>query len=576
MIKKRIYLILREFIEIYRGGLVGFSVLTILVAISLIGPLIYRVDPYQTNYSQKIIVYTLDLGNQRIIYKKSLDDLAVKKIEMFEDKMILLDSNGDLLMSNKDLSNIKIVTRGIKDFSIDKVEHRVFILTFDEKICSLDLRNIEGFSLNNQNCLPAKETNRVLASRDLLILVSNKSIILFLFASSKYLETPLPRQDLTALEICGNYLLLGFSSGDLYTINILSNLTITHQRIYRGSISNILCVSGGVAYLLGEKGFVANYNVSSGEYYSLYLDTTRSIVDGYLIKDQVYLVDDMGTIFIILSNGQIKKLDYVSLENTKRLFIDENSKIYLIGYGIYAETLSPPSWKHLLGTDYLGRDIFAQIMMGIKISLFIGALVSLIVLLIGSTLGLLAGYFRGRVDLIISSAINFTYSIPLEPFAIILAMTIRPGLHTVVLAISLLIWRTTARIVRSQTIVVSSLPMIEAARALGASSGRVIFRHVLPMIMPIILIDFANTLIYAILAESTLSFIGVGPQNIFTLGSILNAAYVTGSWRIAWWTITPGIFIGLIVWSIYMIIRSLEPRFNPKLRYTQQNNIKII
>ncbi|MGC9149092.1 MAG: ABC transporter permease [Sulfolobales archaeon] len=570
-----IYAILKEISEIYRSGLIGFSILTILVAISLIGPFVYRLDPYQTNYSQRIIIYKLDINNQKVLLKKSMNDLAVKKIEVLGERILLLSSDGDLMVSDKDLNNIKVIAYGIKDLSIDAIKQKAYLLTNENKVCALDLGNIEGFSLSNQNCLLAKETNRILINGDLLILIGNKNIALYNFTSKKYSEISINTQDLVSLSVCNYYLLLGSSSGDIYEVD-LSNLSIFHQRIYRGSINYILCASNHVAYILGEKGFVAIYNISSGSFDSLYLDTTRSIVDGCLFKHQVYLVDDLGTIFIFSSSDQVKKIDYVSLENTRKIYLDENGKIYLIGYGLYADTLSPPSIKHFLGTDYLGRDLFAQILVGVKISLLIGALVSLIVLLIGSTLGLLAGYFRGKIDLLISSLINFTYSIPLEPFAIILAMTIRPGLHTVVLAISLLIWRTTARIVRSQTIVVSSLPMIEAARALGASSSRIIFRHVLPMVMPIILIDFANTLIYAILAESTLSFIGVGPQNIFTLGSILNTAYVTGSWRIAWWTITSGIFIGLIVWSIYMIIRSLEPRFNPKLRYTQQNNIKTI
>ncbi len=572
LIINKLIILIKDFASIYRSGFIYFSILISLILLSLVGPLIYGVDPYQTSYVSKISVHMIDPLTSRLVWRKSLQDLVIRKTVIYENKLFLLDNSNKLYISDLDLGNIELIAKNISDLSINPTNNKIYVVTDNNKLCEVDRESLLYGSIKYSNCdTYDEEIISISSTENIMILLISSGVAIYNFSSDTHMIINISPRNISSINICGNYILLGSYSGDLLVVD-LGNTNIHTQKIYRGRILDIICF-GDRSYLLGERGVLITYFIETKSYNQIYLDTTRDLVHGIVYRDHIYVVDDLGTIFIVSPSGSVDELSIASLGNTKRIYVDDERRIYLIGYGLYAETLSSPSPRHLLGTDYLGRDLFAQIMIGIRVSLFIGALVSVIVLLIGSILGLLAGYFRGRVDLLISSFINFTYSIPLEPFAILLAMTIKPGLHTVVLAISLLIWRTTARIVRSQTIVVSSLPMVEAAKALGASHTRIIFKHILPMVAPIIMIDFANTLIYAVLAESTLSFIGVGPQNIFTLGSILNTAYVTGSWRIAWWTITPGIFIGLIIWSIYMIIRSLEPRFNPKLRFTQNQQI---
>ena len=249
----------------------------------------------------------------------------------------------------------------------------------------------------------------------------------------------------------------------------------------------------------------------------------------------------------------------------KAVMID--GSLYLLSYGAFVASLEPPSLKHPFGTNYYGKDLMAQIMVGIRMSLLIGVAVAVTVTTIGSMVGMLSGYFRGKVDSVFNTIINFVYTIPLEPFAILLAMFMRPSMTTVIIAISVLIWRTTARIIRSQAMTVASSQMVEAARALGAGHLRIIARYILPAVLPLVLLDFASVVAYAILAEATLGFLGVSAQDTYTLGGILNQARLTGAWRDAWWWVAiPGIFIGSISLSIYMLVRSLEPIANPRVK----------
>jgi ABC-type dipeptide/oligopeptide/nickel transport system permease subunit len=366
-------------------------------------------------------------------------------------------------------------------------------------------------------------------------------------------------------DICGDLLVLVGQGGRIYTEN-LSSIVSTWYRPVFDDLLAVRCFGDGFI-ASGRYGSLAIY--SGRSIYALNSGTIDDLVDIVVDRDKIYAIGSRGSIVAIEAGSKtIEVFEARGVEGVRRASI-VNGNIYLLAYGSFVAGLEPPSPRHPFGTNYYGQDLMAQIMVGIRMSLFIGVAVACLVVLLGSIVGLLSGYFRGKIDSIFNTVINFVYTIPLEPFAILLAMIMRPSTLTVIIAISVLIWRTTARIIRSQTMAVASTQMVEAARALGAGHLRIIFRYILPAVLPLVLLDFASVVAYAILAEATLGFLGVGSQDTYTLGNILNQARLTGSWRIAWWWVAiPGIFIGAISLSIYMFVRSLEPLANPRIRKT--------
>ncbi|MEA2386700.1 MAG: peptide/nickel transport system permease protein, partial [Thermoleophilaceae bacterium] len=147
--------------------------------------------------------------------------------------------------------------------------------------------------------------------------------------------------------------------------------------------------------------------------------------------------------------------------------------------------LNSPSSDHLLGTTNLGRDIFSQLVVGARAALLVGGIAAVAEVVIGVVLGLLAGYYKGRVDNLVMRALDVAYALPTEPVAIVLLVFMGQSIWTVILAIVLLSWRAAARVIRAQVLSVSSRSFVKGARAVGASNTRIMFRHILPTVMPI-------------------------------------------------------------------------------------------
>ncbi|MEZ0289479.1 MAG: ABC transporter permease [Sulfolobales archaeon] len=548
-----------------RGGLAALVILISLVLLSLAGPLVYGRDPYQTNYSYLVRVYVVsrDTLDYREIY--TLKPRGVIDIAHSNDSIYIVASDYSLeRILLKPLSTEPLGRISSKSYlGIVSIDREVYLVERSGESLSLlklpTMTPIKSFSLKVNNI-----SKVVYLDRDLVVALESPSTLLLVNYTSGEYDRVYINISIKSIGVCWDrYVLVGGERGWVEYYDFLSRET-RHRMILTDDIEYIYCDESRV-YLLSRFGVIGVLNKN--------LDLVNTINTG-LTEDLVYATRYNNTLLLLGSLGSIVELDpetgfysvnSLNIRNSKSLQV-VSGEIYVIAYGVYSMDLVPPSPDFPLGTDYLGRDLLAQIMIGIRMSLAIALLVAFIVLFIGASVGIVAGYFGGRVDMILSSVINFMYSIPLEPFAILLAMILRPSMSTVIIAISILIWRTTARIIRSQVISVSSTPMIEVARALGASHTRVITRYILPAVSPVLLIDFASVVVYAILAESTLSFLGVGPQNTFTLGVILNQAIVTGSWRIGWWLLTPGVFIGLITFSLYMLIRVFEPIANPRLR----------
>jgi len=174
--------------------------------------------------------------------------------------------------------------------------------------------------------------------------------------------------------------------------------------------------------------------------------------------------------------------------------------------------LQPPSDPHLLGTDELGRDVFSRLVYGARVSLTVVLQVELLEVLIGVTLGLLAGYFRGRWDTVIMRFTDMMFAFPDILLAILIVAILGPGLHNVFIALALTGWPSMARVVRSQTLALREREFVEAARAMGLSHFRILWRHILPNLLPTIVVAVTVDSAGVVLAESALSFLGLGAQ----------------------------------------------------------------
>lgn len=214
------------------------------------------------------------------------------------------------------------------------------------------------------------------------------------------------------------------------------------------------------------------------------------------------------------------------------------------------DMMSGLSTTHLLGTDDLGRDLFARIVYGGRVSLFIGVSTVLIALAIGVTLGLMAGYFGGWLDMIIMRYIDLQWAFPNFIIAVYLVAVFGTGLSNVIIAISLAFVDDFARIARSMTLMLRQEQYIDAARTMSFSNARILFRHILPNTLAPIIVQATVSVSYAILGEASLSFLGLGVDaETPTWGLILadGRGFITQAW---WLGVFPGLAIMLVVLSI--------------------------
>lgn len=229
--------------------------------------------------------------------------------------------------------------------------------------------------------------------------------------------------------------------------------------------------------------------------------------------------------------------------------------------------LLPPSREHLLGTTYMGRDVFSQMVIGSRIAVLVGVLSALCVAFIGTNVGLIAGYFGGKTERILMGLVDVMYGVPFLPFALILVSLLGPGVENVILAIVLITWRNSSRVIRSQVLSLKTRTFIEAVKLSGASHLRILYRHVAPNVIPVSLIYVSTSMAGAIMSESSISFLGLGDPMQVSWGRILYTCYQSQSMFIApWWILPPGIAITLLVLSGYMMGRAFEEIANPKLR----------
>jgi peptide/nickel transport system permease protein len=229
--------------------------------------------------------------------------------------------------------------------------------------------------------------------------------------------------------------------------------------------------------------------------------------------------------------------------------------------------LQPPSWSHPLGTNNLGRDLLSQVMVGARVALIVGFLAAFLVTLVGTTVALLAGYFRGWVDDFLMRMVDVAYSIPLEPLAIVVLSFLKPSIWNIILVVAVLAWRDPARVIRAQVLSLVERPFVKAARVSGAGDLRIIFFHIAPNILALSHVYVAIAFGWAVIAETGISFLGFGDPRTISWGQILHQAFLSGAIRRAWWwAVPPGVCIMLTVMSVFFIGRAYEEVLNPRLR----------
>jgi peptide/nickel transport system permease protein len=229
--------------------------------------------------------------------------------------------------------------------------------------------------------------------------------------------------------------------------------------------------------------------------------------------------------------------------------------------------LAPPSWQHWLGTTLLGRDVLSQMLVGARPALLVGGLTALGTVLIGVNIGLIAGYFGGRLDSFLMRLTDMFLGLPFLPFIIIVLSLTGRSLTTMVIAMTLVMWRSTARVVRAQVLSLREMPFVAAARITGASDLAIIYREIAPNIMPIALVSVAFALAWAIITEASIGFLGFGDPAVVSWGSIVYDAYASQMmYRAPWWVVPPGIAIMVLVSAVYFVGRAYEQVVNPRLR----------
>lgn len=229
--------------------------------------------------------------------------------------------------------------------------------------------------------------------------------------------------------------------------------------------------------------------------------------------------------------------------------------------------LERPSARFPFGTDQFGRSLFGLVIWGSRVSLLVGLLAAVLSVAIGAVVGITAGHFRGWYATVMMRITDWFLVMPTLVLAIALATVMSRSLGTVVLAIGVTSWPTTARLVRAQTLAVESRPYIERAKALGGGHRHIMSRHVLPNVMPLVLAQTTLMISSAILAEATLAFLGLGDPTTVSWGGLLQdareaGAVSSGHW---WYLVPPGLAIAVVALAFTLCGRAVESVLNPKL-----------
>jgi len=227
-----------------------------------------------------------------------------------------------------------------------------------------------------------------------------------------------------------------------------------------------------------------------------------------------------------------------------------------------------PSLKHWLGTDFMGRDILSQLLAGARVAFMVGVSAAFMSIVIGTTIGMLAGYMGKFVDTLLMRLADMIMVMPTLLVVLILAALFgQLNIWTIVLIIALFRWPGVSRVIRAQTLSLKQRPFIEAAKVAGASHMRIIFRHIMPNVLPLAFLYMTFRVTSAIIIEAALAFLGFGDPSTVSWGMMLQWVWKTGHmFKAPYWLLPPGICISLITLSFYMLGRAMDEVLDPRLR----------
>ncbi len=231
-----------------------------------------------------------------------------------------------------------------------------------------------------------------------------------------------------------------------------------------------------------------------------------------------------------------------------------------------------PSFQHFLGTDNVGRDIFAQLMEGAKVAFIVGLSSAFISIVLGTVIGMISGYAGGITDIILMRIADIIMIMPSLVILLILASLFGQfNIWIIVFIIAIMRWPAVSRIIRSQTLSLKSRPFIEASKVAGASDLRIIFRHIMPNVLPLAFLYMTFRVTSAILVEAALSFLGFGDPSQVSWGMMLQWVWKSGyMFQAPYWMIPPGLCISLLTLSFYMLGRAMDEVLDPRLRKEEE------
>jgi len=304
------------------------------------------------------------------------------------------------------------------------------------------------------------------------------------------------------------------------------------------------------------------------------------------ITDQTAAIDVTATGQVagvpaaIPTGAQTKKWMRTLLRNGKAL-VGMSIVLFFVLVAVFAPLIAPgdptafvdrphqePSAAHIFGTEGQGKDVFTQTVWGARTSLTVGFVTGILATLVGLVIGMSAGYFRGKVDDILTLLMNLFLVIPGLPLLVVISAYLRPSMWTIILALAFTSWAWPARIMRSQTLSLREKDFVSAAVVSGESNARIIFREILPNMASIIVGSMFGTVIYAIGTEAALSAFGLTNVSDVTWGTILywaqnNAGLLVG----AWWSFIPaGMCIALVAFGLSLVNYGMDEITNPRLR----------
>ncbi|MFC1821731.1 ABC transporter permease [Thermodesulfobacteriota bacterium] len=231
-----------------------------------------------------------------------------------------------------------------------------------------------------------------------------------------------------------------------------------------------------------------------------------------------------------------------------------------------------PSMRHWLGTDFMGRDLFSQLLAGARVAFMVGVSAAFMSIMLGTAIGMVAGYKGKTIDTLLMRLADMIMVMPTLLVVLILSSLFgQLNIWTIVLIIALFRWPGVSRIIRAQTLSLKERPFIEAARVAGASHLRIIFRHITPNVLPLSFLYMTFRVTSAITIEAALAFLGFGDPGTVSWGMMLQWVWKTGHmFHALYWLLPPGICISLITLSFYLLGRAMDEVLDPRLRKEEQ------